>query len=371
MIDFFIMIISVIDLIALDSVDLQFFQSLKIIKIFKVFRTFRILKLIKFLSFINVILDVFERSYHKIITMGFLLSIFVLIYSLFGYQIFAGKFENLPDYSFSYDSLFQSFLTVFQIMTLENWNSILYNTMRTDVNQIISLTFLITWIILGNLLFLNLFLSIILDAFTHNDNGGNKEEEKKLENYGSIFSINEIPQKAEMMKSNEILKFCEKSLFLFPRFNIFRKICFRITRNNFFEWIILLLIFISSFKLCFDTYLSSNENYLYFSDYLDLAMNIAFAIEFFLKIVAFGFHGNNSYLDDSWNKLDFCLVIISLIDIMLTDVDLSIMKIFRLLRIFRPLRLLTRNQNMRLIVNAMFMSFEAIFDVLLVVFAIL
>jgi hypothetical protein len=225
---------------------------------------------------------------------------------------------------------------------------------------------------LGNLLFLNLFLSIILDAFTNNDNTKEKVD-TEVERLGSIFSITEL--RAESQRKNhpeDIKRYCEKSLCIFSRENMFRLVCFRFTRSDNFESLILFFIFLSSLKLCIDTYFVWSSDYIYFANYLDLGLNIAFAIEFFLKIVSFGFYGNNnSYLNESWNKLDFFLVAISLIDIIITDVNLSIMKIFRLLRILRPLRLLTRNQNMRLIVNAMLMSFEAIFDVLLVVFAIL
>lgn len=50
-------------------------------------------------------------------------------------------------------------------MTMENWTDILFACMRTDTNYALTLSFLISWIFIGNYVFLNLFLSILLDAF--------------------------------------------------------------------------------------------------------------------------------------------------------------------------------------------------------------
>lgn len=50
-------------------------------------------------------------------------------------------------------------------MTLENWNDILFACMRTDNYSFLTLIYLISWIFVGNYVLLNLFLSILLDAF--------------------------------------------------------------------------------------------------------------------------------------------------------------------------------------------------------------
>lgn len=50
--------------------------------------------------------------------------------------------------------------------------------------------------------------------------------------------------------------------------------------------------------------------------------------------------GEKTYLSNSWNRLDFGIVCISMIDMSLTGVNLSI---FKLLRTLRPLRIITRN----------------------------
>ena len=63
-------------------------------------------------------------------------------------------------------------MAVFQVMTMENWNDILTNCLRTDVNYGFTLLFLISWIFMGNYVLLNLFLAILLNGF-----GGEEDNE--------------------------------------------------------------------------------------------------------------------------------------------------------------------------------------------------
>lgn len=65
----------------------------------------------------------------------------------------------------SFDSFFLACMTVFDLLTIENWNDILTSTMRSGVNYGITLLYLISWIFIGNYIFLNLFLAILLSGF--------------------------------------------------------------------------------------------------------------------------------------------------------------------------------------------------------------
>lgn len=48
---------------------------------------------------------------------------------------------------------------------------------------------------------------------------------------------------------------------------------------------------------------------------LDYIFNTLFATEMVLKIITYGLsHDNQAYLKDSWNRMDFCIVCISLLD---------------------------------------------------------
>jgi len=68
----------------------------------------------------------------------------------------------------------------------------------------------------------------------------------------------------------------------------------------------------SSFKLVIDTYLDSTSEW---SNILDIIFNVLFTLESLAKIISFGFiFDKNSYLRESWSRLDFFIVVSSLID---------------------------------------------------------
>lgn len=74
----------------------------------------------------------------------------------------------------------------------------------------------------------------------------------------------------------------------------------------------------SSLKLALDTYIpnesSDTNNYVKASEIFDIVINCFFTLEAILKILSLGFVlDEESYLRDIWNKIDFTIVITSLI----------------------------------------------------------
>ena len=166
---------------------------------------------------------------------------------------------------------------------------------------------------------------------------------------------------------------CNYSLYMFSKENWFRIICWQITTNHYFEPVILTLICTGSIKLAVDSYFiqSNNEIYSQASTYLDIFFTVSFAVEAALKIVSMGFVvDSKTYLRDSWNQLDFFIVVASLIDQTASQVNIPMIKVLRLLRTFRPLRFVTHNINMRIVVSALFQSLGAIINTLVVVLVI-
>jgi hypothetical protein len=61
---------------------------------------------------------------------------------------------------------------------------------------------------------------------------------------------------------------------------------------------------------------------------LDYVFNAIFMIEFTIKVISLGFMiDHNTYITDSWNKLDFLIVMFSIIDMANTGQDLSYIKV--------------------------------------------
>ena len=109
--------------------------------------------------------------------------IIMFIYALLGKQLFKGQmndgFGNIPRANF--DDLFWAFVTVFNVITLQNWDGILDNTVG-PLGLGYSL-FYISLIIIGNTILLNLFLAILIQQFELDDPPSDDEdlEEANLE----------------------------------------------------------------------------------------------------------------------------------------------------------------------------------------------
>ena len=66
-----------------------------------------------------------------------------------------------------------AFITVFQVLTMENWQQVLYTSMGLAEGSMIFKTivsmYYISWIFIGNFILLNLFLAILIDSFGEAD----------------------------------------------------------------------------------------------------------------------------------------------------------------------------------------------------------
>ena len=100
----------------------------------------------------------------------------------------------------------------------------------------------------------------------------------------------------------------------------------------------------------------------------DIVMTILFTIEMLIKIIVYGFifNGEDSYIRNSWNIMDFVIVSFSLISIIFSDVNLEIFKLLRMLRVLRPLRMISRNPGLRIAIQSLINAAPDIGNVLIV-----
>ena len=82
----------------------------------------------------------------------------------------------------NFDNIYWSVITIFQILTGENWNEVMYDGMRSTGS--LSCIYFLLLFILGNYIILNLFLAILLDNFW----GGEEEEEGEDEEEEELVS---------------------------------------------------------------------------------------------------------------------------------------------------------------------------------------
>lgn len=92
-----------------------------------------------------------------------------------------------------------------------------------------------------------------------------------------------------------------------------------------------------------------------FLDVSDIVLTTFFAAEAVFKIIAYGFllNGENSYIRNGWNIMDFVIVIFSIVSLVISGNKLNIIKILRLLRVLRPLRIISRNRGLKIGIQAL------------------
>lgn len=81
-------------------------------------------------------------------------------------QIYGGNFnfeDGVPRKNF--DTFNNAITTSFVVLSLENWNDVMYSAMSSGTNFIINAFYYISWIFIGKYMLLNLFLAIMLDSF--------------------------------------------------------------------------------------------------------------------------------------------------------------------------------------------------------------
>ena len=165
---------------------------------------------------------------------------------------------------------------------------------------------------------------------------------------------------------------CECSFYVFSKSNAVRTFCYNIYTAKWFDNTIMILIALNSVKLAADTYFLQRPE----TDLIKLVIvkvdecfNLLFFVECLVKCMSLGLIlDGGSYLRDNWNRLDFFIVLTSLTDMLLTKwLDADVFKILRLLRTLRPLRVISHNASMKMIVAALFESVGSIFNVMIVV----
>ena len=446
--DAIIVILSLAEYIIKDGVEVK--NAFKVIKIFRAIRVLRVTRLLRSLRFMKVIIDVIMRSLEQFTYIAMLLLLLIVIFSLIGMQMFGGKFTFYEEGEIkrqNFDHFGNAFLSVFQILTLENWNDILYLTMRSDQNSFLSVLYLIAWIFIGNYIILNLFLAILLDGFTNVSTSKNyneiqnedkilenlineqkiylqkkyKENKKKmkiLEEIGNIDyeiknksnqnslkkSLSNNSLQSNLMETNsvssslddsgedeiELIKVknrlkmkvdiylnihCETSLFLFTKKNFIRRNIAKLVTNPIFEKIVIAFIIMSSIQLVVSTYEEDSWKDTFLKKFLtgtDFFFNICFIIECLMKIITYGFFlCENSYLSDSWSRIDFFIVISSIFDMIFNNDDLGFIKVIKVIRTLRPLRFLTHYENLRIVVVSLMESISGIINVLIVILMVM
>eukprot|EP00427_Karlodinium_veneficum_P059745 CAMPEP_0169385084 /NCGR_PEP_ID=MMETSP1017-20121227/43865_1 /TAXON_ID=342587 /ORGANISM="Karlodinium micrum, Strain CCMP2283" /LENGTH=1806 /DNA_ID=CAMNT_0009485871 /DNA_START=606 /DNA_END=6023 /DNA_ORIENTATION=+ len=439
------------------------------VRAFRGLRLLRIFKLAKKWTSFRVIIKAMIGTIMSLGNLGVLLFIMIFIFTLMGMEFFALEFQFKEDghrfpetgtwtscynekdnYSCvpraHFDTFLWAFITVYQILTGENWNAIMYDGMKASNLYI---AYFVLVMVFGQFIMLSLFLAVLMSKFeesreqteeqeaeaaakrttsftprpslvsraasnaklkmksisfglkpstnttqTNSSGSGIASEESMTEvKSGNLFPKNAKGNDAEKARlqnasanllsvipstsgSNLTKEVCswprDYAFFLVSRDTSLRKFCQVMVMNKRFDQVVLICICFSSLAMALDSPMADPSGVLPITLYwANLLFTFIFTVEMLTKMVAHGVFWSASqkhgYWTQPWNILDGVVVIVSVIDIVLQgEGALSAMKTLRVMRALRPLRVVSRFENLRLVVQTLFSSVPALANVMIV-----
>uniref|UniRef100_A0A8C3NAM2 Voltage-dependent L-type calcium channel subunit alpha n=1 Tax=Geospiza parvula TaxID=87175 RepID=A0A8C3NAM2_GEOPR len=368
------------------------------ISVFRCVRLLRIFKVTRHWASLSNLVASLLNSMKSIASLLLLLFLFIIIFSLLGMQLFGGKFnfDETQTKRSTFDNFPQALLTVFQILTGEDWNAVMYDGIMayggpSSSGMIVCIYFIILFIC-GNYILLNVFLAIAVDnlADAESLNTAQKEEAEEKERKKNASKRNvqskvgedeeeeedepEVPagprprRISELNMKEKITPIPEGSaFFIFSSTNPIRVGCHRLINHHIFTNLILVFIMLSSVSLAAEDPIRSHSfrnNILGYADYVFTSM---FTFEIILKMTAFGaFLHKGSFCRNYFNLLDLLVVGVSLVSFGIQSSAISVVKILRVLRVLRPLRAINRAKGLKHVVQCVFVAIRTIGNIMIV-----
>uniref|UniRef100_A0A8C7HUU5 Voltage-dependent L-type calcium channel subunit alpha n=1 Tax=Oncorhynchus kisutch TaxID=8019 RepID=A0A8C7HUU5_ONCKI len=388
------------------------------ISVLRCIRLLRLLKVTKYWTSLSNLIASLLNSVRSIASLLLLLFLFIVIFSLLGMQVFGGKF-NFPDQEIrrsNFDNFPQALISVFQVLTGEDWNSIMYNGIMAYGGPVfpgilVSIYFIILFTC-GNYILLNVFLAIAVDNLAEAESltaaQKDKAEERKscvscilkISMFLAVYkpvslhircfqfqlkvdefesnvkealsepeeepAIPESPRPRPMadlqLKEEEVPMPETYSFFIFGPENKFRKLCHRIVNATPFTNFILLFILLSSISLAAEDPIDPKS-------FRNKVLKLLYVITqvFPLQMTVYGaFLHPGSFCRNSFNMLDLLVVGVSLLSMGMESSAISVVKILRVLRVLRPLRAINRAKGLKHVVQCVFVAIKTIGNIVLV-----
>ncbi|KAL3280077.1 hypothetical protein HHI36_017583 [Cryptolaemus montrouzieri] len=327
-------------------------------------------------------------------------------------QLFGGEFNfegGTPPTNFNTFAI--ALLTVFQILTGEDWNEVMYHGIVAlggprDGGMIYSLYFIVL-MLFGNYTLLNVFLAIAVDNLANAQELTAAEEEQAEENkekqaqelekemealQGDIGSNQRIDcpsspvrrrrkkdekppeEEEEIIGPKPMLPY--SSMFIFSTTNPIRRGAHWVVNLRYFDFFIMIVICLSSMALAAEDPINENSIRNHILDQFDYAFTCVFAVEMFLKVIDLGIILHpGSYLREFWNIMDAVVVICALgsigFDLIYSEksaasANLSTMKSLRVLRVLRPLKTIKRVPKLKAVFDCLVNSLKNVINILIV-----
>ncbi|CAD8091567.1 unnamed protein product [Paramecium primaurelia] len=299
-----------------------------------------------------------SMTFKQYIYLTFLMFLVIFMYALVGMEMYAGEFNQTDSLGqlHSYDNIFKAFMTIFNIMTNDDWYGVY--VMGSDLNYTFAVIYSYSMVIILNYLTYGLFMAILLDGFgkylnqsidnthifkseEHAQLTMNSNEELEQQIYQTILSpqasqtniMLEQTQTQGKSKVGLITNFlksirslnkellnkspklytgieCQTSLYIFEKNNYFRMMCTKLATSKSYIYFMDLILYASLITFIMNTYYDYEDTNNTICDYIQLIINIQMFLDILINIIAKGlFLDKGSYFVSIWQILDVIYII--------------------------------------------------------------
>ncbi|XP_005988501.1 voltage-dependent L-type calcium channel subunit alpha-1S [Latimeria chalumnae] len=380
---------NILDLLVVSVSLISFGIQSSAISVVKILRVLRVLRPLRAINRAKGLKHVVQCVFVAIKTIGNIVIVTTLLQFMFaciGVQLFKGKFYSCTDVSkmteeeckgyyvmykegdvhqlelrerkwvnsdFNFDSVLSAMMALFTVSTFEGWPQLLYKAIDSHAEnmgpiynyRIEIAIFFIIYIILIAFFMMNIFVGFVIVTF---------QEQGEQEYKNCELDKNQRQCVQYALKARPLRRYIPKNPYQYQ--------IWYVVTSSYFEYLMFALILLNTICLGMQHYGQSDE-ISYLSDMLNVVFTGLFTLEMVLKLLAFKVKG---YFSDPWNVFDFLIVIGSIIDVVLSEIDDSedtsriSITFFRLFRVMRLVKLLSRGEGVRTLLWTFIKSFQAL-----------
>ncbi|KAI1893156.1 hypothetical protein AGOR_G00141010 [Albula goreensis] len=404
---------NILDLIVVGVSLLSMGMESSAISVVKILRVLRVLRPLRAINRAKGLKHVVQCVFVAIKTIGNIVLVTMLLDFMFaciGVQLFKGKFFSCTDPTkitemecqgtfikvrenalqdkvlqsrewvnsdFNFDNVLNGMLALFTVSTFEGWPQLLYRAIDSDVedmgpvynNRVDISIFFIIYIILIAFFMMNIFVGFVIVTF---------QEQGEQEYKNCELDKNQRQCVQYALKARPLRCYIPK--------NPYQYRVWYVVTSCYFEYLMFFLIMLNTLCLGMQ-HCNQSDHVTKLSDTLNVLFTVLFTVEMILKLMAFKAKG---YFGDPWNVFDFLIVIGSIVDVILSEIDSALaasgglyclhgcgetnpmqaiadsenarvsITFFRLFRVMRLVKLLNRSEGIRNLLWTFIKSFQAL-----------
>ncbi|KAM7411125.1 hypothetical protein PAMA_021215 [Pampus argenteus] len=380
---------NLLDLLVVSVSLVSFFLHSSAISVVKILRVLRVLRPLRAINRAKGLKHVVQCVFVAIRTIGNIMIVTTLLQFMFaciGVQLFKGKFYRCTDEAkhtpeqckgtfvvykdgdvshpmvreriwqnseFNFDNVLMGMMALFTVSTFEGWPALLYKAIDANgensgpiYNYRVEISiFFIVYIIIIAFFMMNIFVGFVIITFREQGEQEYKNcELDKNQRQCVEYALKAQPLKLYIPKNPVQYKF------------------WSIINSTGFEYVMFVLILLNTVTLAVQHY-EQSKTFSHIMDILNMVFTGLFTVEMLLKLLALRLR---HYFIDAWNSFDALIVVGSVVDIVVTEFssgeDSSRVSItfFRLFRVMRLVKLLSKGEGIRTLLWTFIKSLQAL-----------